>query len=228
MTFNASRARPLLALLAASALAGCMASDPAPLPLAYATPPPVASDPRYDTLFDGGQTIPRIAETYLTPENTRQLVDFDGPEKPGTLVVDPAAHYLYLVLEDGKALRYRVGVGEAGYGFEGEATVAYKADWPRWTPTQNMLEREPERYGPHAGGVEGGIGNPLGARALYLFKDGKDTLYRIHGTNEPASIGNSVSAGCIRMFNQDVIDLERRVPAGARVVVRASTPDTTV
>lgn len=200
--------------------AGCSTFKSASVPMAFAAPAP--SDPRYDAFFDDGRTIPPIPTKYTTEQNTRRLVSFDGPEEPGTVVVDPSAHFLYLVLEDNKAMRYRVGVGKAGYVFQGEATIARKADWPRWTPTKNMLEREPERYGPHAGGLEGGLGNPLGARALYLYKGGKDTLFRIHGTNDPSSIGKSVSAGCIRMFNQDVIDLEKRVPRGSRVVVRES------
>lgn len=213
-----------MAISALVILSGCSAfqSEPVTPPIAYAAPAP--TDPRYDALFDDGRTIPAIPAQFTSEENTRQLVAFNGPEEPGTIVVDPAAHFLYLVMEDGMAMRYRVGVGKAGYAFQGEATVARKADWPRWTPTQSMIEREPDRYGPHADGVEGGLGNPLGARALYLYKGGKDTLYRIHGTNDPSSIGNSVSAGCIRMFNQDVIDLERRVPKGSRVVVRESAP----
>lgn len=228
MTSTLRVARPALALLAAGVLAGCMTSEPAPLPLAYTTPPPVASDPRYDTVFDDGETIPRLPENLLTKENTRREVEYHGTEEPGTIVVDPGAHYLYLVGENGRAHRYRVGVGKAGYAFQGEATVARKAEWPRWTPTGSMIEREPDRYGPHAGGVAGGIANPLGARALYLYKNGKDTLYRIHGTNDPASIGHSVSAGCIRMYNQDVIDLEARVPVGSRVVVRSSADGVSV
>ena len=119
-------------------------------------------------------------------------------------------------------MRYRVGVGKAGYAFTGQATVARKADWPGWTPTPDMLRREPQRFGPYATGLAGGVGNPLGARALYLYKNGRDTYYRIHGTNDPASIGHSVSSGCIRMFNQDVVDLESRVQTGAEVIVRPS------
>ncbi|RFC64542.1 L,D-transpeptidase [Fulvimarina endophytica] len=214
--------RTALLLGSLALLTGCTTFEPAAPPIAYSAPAP--TDPRYDAFFDDGRTLPAIPARYLTEENTRQLVAYDGPEQPGTIVVDPGAHFLYLVMEDGQAMRYRVGVGKAGYAFQGEATVARKAAWPRWTPTSNMIEREPERYGPHAGGLEGGLGNPLGARALYLYKNGRDTLYRIHGTNDPSSIGNSVSAGCIRMFNQDVIDLERRVPNGSRVVVRESEP----
>jgi lipoprotein-anchoring transpeptidase ErfK/SrfK len=121
-------------------------------------------------------------------------------------------------IENGKAVRYGVGVGKAGLEFRGTATIQDKKEWPHWTPTQDMMRREPARYQPWAKGMDGGAKNPLGARALYLFKDGKDTLYRIHGTTEPSSIGKAVSSGCIRMLNQDVIDLYNRVPKGAKVV----------
>jgi lipoprotein-anchoring transpeptidase ErfK/SrfK len=124
-----------------------------------------------------------------------------------------------LVQENGKALRYGVGVGKAGLEFQGSASVQMKREWPRWTPTSDMIGRDPGRYAPWKTGMDGGSQNPLGARALYLFKDGKDTLYRIHGTNEPQTIGKAVSSGCIRMLNQDVIDLYGRVPRGSKVVV---------
>lgn len=212
---------PRLFLVGALALlAGCSSLPNAAISeLGYAA----FGDPRYAALEDSGRRIPAVPARYLTDENTRQVVPFTGPEAPGTIVVDPAARFLYLVMEDGQAMRYRVGVGKAGFAFRGNATVARKADWPGWTPTSNMIEREPERYGPYASGVPGGLGNPLGARALYLYRNGRDTLYRIHGTNEPWSIGHSVSSGCIRMFNQDVIDLEKRVSTGTRVVVRSSS-----
>jgi lipoprotein-anchoring transpeptidase ErfK/SrfK len=189
--------------------------------LGYAAPE-LVGDPRYAAFEDNGRTIPAIPADSLTDENVRQMVDYTGPEEPGTIVVDPAEHFLYLVEENGKAMRYRVGVGKAGFAFAGNATIARKAEWPGWTPTANMLKREPERFGPYADGVEGGLGNPLGARALYLYRGGRDTYYRIHGTNEPGTIGRSVSSGCIRMFNQDVIDLETRVPVGSQVVVRSA------
>jgi lipoprotein-anchoring transpeptidase ErfK/SrfK len=123
-------------------------------------------------------------------------------------------------MENGKAMRYGVGVGREGLAFTGTAEIGRKAEWPHWTPTPDMIKREPKRYAKWAGGMDGGTDNPLGARALYLFKEGKDTLYRIHGTNEPNTIGHAVSAGCIRMMNQDVIDLYRRVPTKTKVVVR--------
>lgn len=138
---------------------------------------------------------------------------------PGTIIVDPRNYFLYLQQRNGRARRYGVGVGRAGLAFEGTAVIARKAEWPRWTPTQNMIRREPQRYARYAGGVPGGPENPLGARALYLYRNGRDTLYRIHGTNQPQSIGQSVSNGCIRMINDHVIDLYGRVQVGATVVV---------
>jgi len=137
----------------------------------------------------------------------------------GTIVVDPANHYLYLVEKRGRARRYGVGVGRAGLAFKGEAIIKRKAEWPSWTPTQNMIRREPHKYQKYANGVPGGPNNPLGARALYLYKGNRDTYYRIHGTTQPSSIGQSVSNGCIRMINEHVIDLYERVPLGSKVVV---------
>ncbi len=153
------------------------------------------------------------------PQFRRQEVVDPTGAAPGTIVVDPAHRYLYLVEEGGMALRYGVGVGRAGMEWSGKANVAFKREWPRWTPTKDMIARDPKLYSPWADGMDGGKGNPLGARALYLFEGGKDTLYRIHGTNEPASIGKAMSSGCIRMMNDDVIDLYNRVPVGTPVVV---------
>lgn len=147
-----------------------------------------------------------------------QTVRFRG-YPVGTLVVDPRRRFLYLVEAPGRARRYGVGVGRAGLAFRGTAIVGRKAKWPRWTPTKNMIRREPHKYARFAEGVPGGPGNPLGARALYLYRNGRDTLYRIHGTTQPRSIGRAASNGCIRMLNSHVADLYRRVPAGARVVV---------
>lgn len=155
----------------------------------------------------------------LAPEYQPQIVDFDPAYTPGTIVVDPANKFLYFVESVGVARRYGVGVGRSGLAWSGTAEVARKAKWPRWTPTPNMIKRNPERYKKHAGGVPGGPGNPLGARALYLYRDGRDTLYRIHGTNEPWTIGKAVSSGCIRMLNEHVTELYEKVPVGASVVV---------
>lgn len=154
----------------------------------------------------------------LNPRYQPRVVAFRG-YSPGTIVIDPRRHYLYLVLPGGRARRYGVGVGRAGRAFRGSARIGRKAKWPTWTPTRNMIRREPRKYARFANGVPGGPGNPLGARALYIYQGDRDTMFRIHGTTEPWSIGRSVSNGCIRMLNSHVIDLYRRVPPGARVVV---------
>ncbi|CAJ1391327.1 MAG: L,D-transpeptidase [Roseitalea sp.] len=163
--------------------------------------------------------LPARAHTpTLDPKFLPQNVRMSG-YAPGTIIIDPRNHFLYLQQGGGQARRYGVGVGRAGLAFKGTAVIGRKAEWPRWTPTQNMIRREPEKYARYAGGVPGGPNNPLGARALYLYRNGRDTLYRIHGTNQPQSIGQSVSNGCIRMINDHVVDLYERVPLGAKVVV---------
>jgi lipoprotein-anchoring transpeptidase ErfK/SrfK len=208
------------ALALAAGLGACTASMGAPAttePGRAALAPDVQR--RYAAIADEPFPVRAVDPGDLKARNVRQAVDDPTGQPPGTIVVDPHRRFLYLVMEGGKALRYGVGVGKAGFEFTGEATVARKASWPHWTPTPDMIHRDPKRYAPWAGGMAGGDANPLGARALYLYKDGKDTLYRIHGTTEPWSIGEAVSSGCIRMLNQDVIDLHRRVPTGARVVV---------
>ncbi|WGD29527.1 L,D-transpeptidase [Ancylobacter sp. WKF20] len=145
----------------------------------------------------------------------RSIVDYAGTEKPGTIVVDTEKKYLYFVQDNGKAIRYGVTVGEEGLAFKGEAKVGRKAEWPTWTPTPEIKQRLagiPNFVGP-------GPHNPMGARALYLYQGNKDTLFRIHGTNQPEYIGQAISSGCIRMLNEDVIDLYSRVPQGTEVVV---------
>ncbi len=166
----------------------------------------------YGAVNDRGNLIPALDLDKIAGRNLRRQVDYATSEPVGTIVVDPYARYLYLVQPGGKALRYSVGVGRAGLTFKGDAKVAYKSQWPRWTPTANMIKRNPDHYAKYAKGLEGGIRNPLGARALYLYRDGKDTLYRIHGTNEPWSVGKAASSGCIRLYNQDILDLYKRIP----------------
>jgi len=146
---------------------------------------------------------------------TVQLVPNPTREPAGTIVVDTRTKHLYFVQGDGTALAYGIGVGRQGFEWKGEAQVKHKSEWPAWNPPSEMLKRRPDLPEHMAGGLE----NPLGARALYLFQGNKDTLFRIHGTNEPDTIGKAVSSGCIRMMNSDVIDLYRRVPVGTRVVV---------
>ena len=165
--------------------------------------------------------LPAYAHTENFKLNAKyepQIIRFSGYE-PGTIIIDPTNHFLYLQLAAGTARRYGVGVGRAGLAFRGQAKVGRKVKWPSWTPTANMIRRNPNKYARFAKGVPGGPTNPLGSRALYLYRDGRDTLYRIHGTTEPSSIGRSVSNGCIRMINDHVEDLFDRVPVGAQVVV---------
>lgn len=202
------------------ALAGCASQIQQPQIAA----PVLNIDPAYFQMYAAIDTepypIPAVDLTEIDPRFLRREVAYSTREQPGTIVVDPSECYAYLVLEGGRAMRYGVGVGKTeAFNFNGAATIGRKASWPRWTPTRSMVAREPERYGPVAGGLPGGIDNPLGARALYLYRDGRDTLYRLHGTNEPYSIGTMVSSGCVRFLNQDIIDLHARVPTGTRAVV---------
>jgi lipoprotein-anchoring transpeptidase ErfK/SrfK len=158
------------------------------------------------------------------PAFRRQVVQYSTREAPGTIIVDPAKHYLFFTQTGGKAIRYGVGVGREGYRWSGMATVRSKQEWPDWYPTNEYLEQHPKvkpalRQLQSGMGIAGGPQNPLGARALYLWQGNRDTLYRIHGTNEPWTIGTSVSAGCIRLVNEDIIDLYNRTAIGAKVVV---------
>jgi len=154
----------------------------------------------------------------IKPELRRREVAYETREAPGTIVVDTPARRLYYVLGEGRAIRYGIGVGRQGYSLAGYATVGRKAEWPSWTPTAKMMRRD-RRNLKYAGGLPGGITNPLGARAMYLYQGGHDTMFRIHGTNQPWSIGEAMSSGCVRMLNHDVIDLYARVEPGARVFV---------
>lgn len=155
----------------------------------------------------------------LDPMYQPQFVTLETDAAVGTILIDLTNRFLYLVSEPGMARRYGIGIGKAGLRFRGSAEVGRKAKWPSWRPTDNMIKRDPKRYKQYAGGMKGGPGNPLGSRALYLYRDGKDTLYRIHGTTEPWTIGKAVSNGCIRMLNEHVEDLYERVPVGTQVVV---------
>ncbi|MBB3901323.1 L,D-transpeptidase [Methylobacterium brachythecii] len=168
--------------------------------------------------------VPPINTKTFNKAFLRAEVDYRTNEPVGTIVVDPRAHYLYLVLPNGRARRYGVGVGKQGFSWNGTATINSKQAWPDWYPPKEMIERRPDLKAEvsklQSGvGVPGGSRNPLGARAMYLWQNNKDTLFRIHGTTEPHSIGKSVSSGCIRMINQDAIDLFSRVQVGTRVVV---------
>ncbi len=168
------------------------------------------------------QTTQPAQPFVIDPQFQPQVVKIKKSFLPGQLLILPRSHFLYFVIEPGKAIRYGVGVGKAGLEFTGTATIDVKKEWPTWRPTDEMIERDPHLYGKFNGTdyvMPGGEGNPLGARALYLFQDGKDTYFRIHGTTAPESIGRSVSNGCIRMLNSHVIDLYNRVPLGTVVSV---------
>jgi lipoprotein-anchoring transpeptidase ErfK/SrfK len=156
------------------------------------------------------------SEDYVPPA----VVAHRLPAPPGTVIVDTRRRRLWLVLSSDKALRYAVAVGRDGYSWRGTATIARKVEWPEWIPPREMVARAAATHRFLPTSVDGGRLNPLGARALYLFQGNRDTLIRIHGTNDPASIGRSVSSGCIRMRNEDVMDLYDRVAVGARVIVR--------
>lgn len=192
-------------------LAACGASTPA-----LKAPPP-----EYAAVEDEGNSIKAVDPARLAGGHARTEVDYAGSERPGTVVVDTFARRLYLVQDGGRALRYAIGVGREGLAFRGSGVIGRKEKWPGWQPTANMLRTEPELYSVYAAGLPGGIDNPLGARALYLFRGGRDSHFRIHGTLDNLSIGRASSAGCIRLFNQDIIDLYERVPNGSPVRVRS-------
>ena len=183
---------------------------------------------RYASVYaamDGGRfPIPAVRLSDIDPRYLRQIVYFPTREQPGTIVIDPHNHFLYLVQDGGRARRYGVGVGRQGFEWSGAAFIHDKQEWPDWYPPKEMIQRQPE-LARQMSELQGGLGmpggprNPLGARAIYLWQNNKDTLYRIHGTVEPWTIGKSVSSGCIRMINQDVIDLYQRTPVGSKVVV---------
>lgn len=173
----------------------------------------------YASFRDDEFTLPAVDTGQFKSRFLRQTVRYAGPERPGTVIVDTDNRFLYFVLPRGRAIRYGIGVGKEGMAWGGRAVIGMKRKWPRWTPTQNMIRRDP-KLKKYAGGMKAGLGNPLGARAHYLYRGGRDTNYRIHGTNEPYSIGTAVSSGCIRMLNHDVIDLFQRTKVGTPVIVR--------
>jgi lipoprotein-anchoring transpeptidase ErfK/SrfK len=180
----------------------------------------VAHLPEYGPIVDSGIELPAIPMNFTEGVNRRITGTYLGEQPVGTIDVDPYAKFLYLVREGDQTIRYPIGAGRAGRAFAGNGTIQLKRKWPSWTPTANMLRSEPEVYGPFARGIPGGRRSPLGAAALYLYKGGKDTRYRIHGTNDLESVGNSGSAGCIRMFNHDILHLHDLVTIGMRVHVR--------
>lgn len=169
--------------------------------------------------YDRATAMKYFARNKQPPEAfRRQVVKFRTAEKPGTIIIDGNQHFLYLVQPGHQAIRYGIGVGREGFGWAGIVRVGRTAEWPRWTPPAEMVARDPNAA-KWAGGMPGGPDNPLGARALYLYEGDRDTIYRIHGTPEPWTIGLDVSSGCIRMHNDDVTDLHSRVRIGAKVIV---------
>lgn len=162
--------------------------------------------------------VPRVNMEIIPHAYHRRRVLYGSKEEPGTIIVDTDERFLYLVEDGGTAIRYGIGVGRRGFEWKGTAKIRRKAKWPRWVPPAEMVARDPvaARY---KNGWDGGPTNPLGARALYLYQGKRDTLYRIHGTNQPRSIGKAMSSGCVRMLNHDVVDLYERVPNGTKVVV---------
>lgn len=180
----------------------------------------------YGAITDEPYPIAAVPESIVPPRLWRQEVDNPFPlEAPGTIVVDPNAGFLHLIGNDGRAMRYGAGTGAAAFEWQGDARLQFRRSWPRWKVPETMIARRPELepYSVANGGMDPGLGNPLGARALYLFQNGEDTLYRIHGACEPENLGKAVSSGCIRLLDQDVIDLDRRVRHGVTVRVLPSS-----
>ncbi|MDB6453539.1 L,D-transpeptidase [Falsirhodobacter sp. 20TX0035] len=214
----------LKAMLAATAmmaaLAGCeqIGSFNKEPPAAAAVSQPQFFENAYAARSDGKFSVPAIPEDQIPVAYRRQIVDYQTAEAPGTIIIDPAHAVLYLVQPEGKAIRYGISVGRDGFGWSGTSVVARKATWPTWTPPPEMIERQPslEKW---RKGQPGGPTNPLGSRALYLYINGKDYGFRIHGTPEWRTIGKRASSGCFRMIQQDVMDLYERVPNGTKVVV---------
>lgn len=203
----------LIGVLAISTLAACGAPPPVDAP-------PPAAVAGYEAVEDNGFFIEAVDPALLQTGRAKTEVEYTADDAPGTIVVDTFARKLYLVQEGGRAIRYGIAVGREGLGFRGTGTIQRKVEWPSWQPTANMIRTRPDLYAEFAGGLQGGLDNPLGARALYLYRGGRDTYFRIHGTIQNETIGHATSAGCIRLFNQDAIDLFNRTDLGTQVKVR--------
>ncbi|MBX3575891.1 MAG: L,D-transpeptidase [Rhizobiaceae bacterium] len=212
---------------ASIALGGCtmISSEP---PTVFDPKPPTEPgfgdfNAMYAAKVDEGYNLPAIPIAQMDQKYLRQIVKDPTGEKPGTIVVDTSSYFLYLVRSDGKAYRYGVGLGRPGFEWTGSGVIQWKQKWPRWTPPAEMIARDPklEQYSAENGGMPPGPTNPLGARAHYIFQNGQDTFYRIHGSPEWKSIGTAASSGCVRMINQDVIDLYDRVPSATPIKVVA-------
>jgi len=208
-------------------LSACSTTAEQPAASAPQTEKP--ADPSYVSMYrampEEDFPIPAVDLKKVDKRFYRQLVDDPTGERPGTVVVDTKAYYLYLVQPGGKAMRYGVGLGRQGFTWSGEGVIQWKQRWPKWTPPAEMIARQPEleKWSAENGGQPPGLNNPLGARALYIFQNGEDTLYRLHGTPEYWTIGKAVSSGCVRLMNQDIIDLYGRVATPAPIIVRGGS-----
>lgn len=208
---------------ASLALPACTTVDPG---VGIGTPPPAAGldyVTAYAAVTDDGHQLPAIPIDRVDPRFLRQLVDDPTGEAPGTIVVDTTTHHLYAVQPGRKAMRYGVSLGKSGFEWSGTAVIQWKKRWPTWTPPPEMIQRRPDLAQYANGGMPPGPSNPLGARALYIFRDGQDTMYRLHGTPEWDSIGKNASSGCVRLMNQDIIDLYERVQGRIPIIVRAGS-----
>jgi lipoprotein-anchoring transpeptidase ErfK/SrfK len=215
-----------LAARGAQAMAGPTAGKTAAAPAKPALVPAAytAATGHYGPVLGEPFPVPAVNLSQIDPAFLIKEVAYTGAEQPGTIVINPSIRYLYFVQDGGRAIRYGVGVGREGFGWSGTATIKSKQEWPDWYPPAEMIARQPELQAKMSAlqsglGMPGGPGNPLGARAMYLWQGNKDTLFRVHGTVEPWTIGKRVSSGCIRMINQDAIDLYDRVALGTQVIV---------
>ncbi|MGN6142042.1 MAG: L,D-transpeptidase [Mesorhizobium sp.] len=199
----------ILAAALSAVLAGCSTVGLGPMQ---------AFSNDYGARTDAGYALPRIPIEKVPYKYRRQIVRYETSEKPGTIIVDTNQKFLYFVLDNGKAVRYGIGVGREGFEWHGTARIALKREWPTWTPPGAMIKRQPE-LAKWRNGMPPGLSNPLGARAMYLFNKGGDSGYRLHGSPEWNSIGHAMSSGCIRLMNQDIIDLYDRAEVGAKVIV---------
>ena len=211
------KAAALPAVLALVALAACV--DPTLSTSSAKQPLPKPDENVYVASMDSGVAIPALPVEEIPATHRRQVVAYKTDQPVGTIVINPSTRLLYYVVGKDKAIRYGIAVGRAGFEWSGEAVVTEKKQWPTWTPPPEMIARDPAKYSKWADGQPGGPTNPLGARAIYLTSGGKDYGYRIHGTPDWKSIGRNASSGCIRMINQDVIDLYSRLQGGEKVVV---------
>ncbi|MEO9339885.1 L,D-transpeptidase [Mesorhizobium sp. SB112] len=211
--------------LAAVTLSACTTTAPRSASYSVRPVPTEPPLPDYATMYapvvDEGYSVPGIPFEQIDRRLLRQIVADPTGEAPGTVVVDTGGHYVYFVRPGGQAIRYGVGLGRAGFEWSGRAVMQWKRKWPKWTPPEEMIQRDPKlrKWSVDNGGMPPGLTNPLGARALYIFQNGEDTLYRLHGSPEWKSIGRSVSSGCVRLMHQDVMDLYDRVPNGSPIVV---------